>query len=192
MPLRVGLPSLQQAVLSEKVRLSLAAVALGWPVEFLEGTMSAVMQTKRRRSIAAVFGVAMVVAVLSACAADVPAPAPDVQKHVTVWGADLAWPESSPEVVDSVGYGTWVHHINNHPMYGGCMLSDSDDDGWTESYTRINASTIRMRLTLHWTEIRNDGTGNFECAPNEDLFGDLQDAAGNLVTPYWIQLISHS
>jgi len=49
-----------------------------------------------------------------------------------------------------------------------------------------------FRLTLHRTQVRNVGTGNFECAPNEDLFGDLKDAGGNVLAPYWIQLISHS
>ena len=86
-----------------------------------------------------------------------------------------------------------MHHINNHPMYGGCTFGDSDDDGWILRATHGSMHpTIRRRLTLHWTQVRNVGTGDFECAPNEDLFGDLKDAGGNVLAPYWIQLISHS
>jgi hypothetical protein len=150
----------------------------------------------RRRSVAAVLGVALAAVVMSACAPppeDPPPPAPpDEQSHVTVWGTDVAYSNSAPELVDFVLYGTSFYHLHNHPQYGGCTLVDGADDGSTRSVIRIDASTLRVRLTVKWTEARNEGTGDFECGLNDPLFGDLVSAGGDRIVPFAADLISHT
>lgn len=135
----------------------------------------------------AALGLAVLVVGASACAPTPPPPPPSTDiDHLTVWEADVAYPETSPAIVDWVGYGSFAYNQG----LGGCNIVDGGD-GWTESFTRIDPSTVRVRLTLDWVEGDN-GVDGYGCGVNDVLNVGLLDGAANEVAFELIPLVSHT
>ena len=130
-------------------------------------------------------GVAMVVIGASACAQTPPPPSTDVQ-HVTVWQADVPYAEAGPAIVDWVGYGSYAYNEG----LGGCNIVDGGA-GFSESFTRIDAATVRVRITLDWVEGDN-GVDGYGCGVNDPLHVGLLDSGGAEVAFELIPLLSHT
>ncbi len=133
----------------------------------------------------AVVGLVVVMAGASACAPPPAPPSTDIN-HVTIWEADVAYAETAPVIVDWVGYGSFAYNQG----LGGCNIVDGGA-GWTESFTRIDPATVRVRLTLDWAEGDN-GVDGYGCGVNDPLNVGLLDASGNEVAFELIPLVSHT
>ncbi len=112
-------------------------------------------------------------------------PSTDLQ-HVTTWQSDIAYADTLPAIVDWVGYGSFAYNEG----LGGCNIVDGGA-GWTESFTRIDPQTVRVRLTLDWVEGDN-GVDGYGCGVNDVLNAGLLDGGGTEVAFELIALISHT
>ena len=101
--------------------------------------------------------------------------------------ADVAYLDTDPAIVDWVGYGSFLYNQG----LGGCNIVDGGGAGWTESFTRLDPTTVRVRLTLDWVEGDN-GIDGYGCGVNDPLNVGLLDSNGNEVTFELIPLVSHT
>ena len=129
--------------------------------------------------------VGLVVLVGASACGPPPPPTTDVN-HLTVWEADVAYADTNPEIVGWVGYGSLLYNKG----LGGCNVVEGGA-GWSESFTRIDSATVRVRLTLGWIEGDN-GVDGYGCGVNDPLNVGLKDGNGNEVTFALIPLVSHS
>ena len=121
-----------------------------------------------------------------ACAPEPPLPPSTDVHHVTTWQSDIAYAATLPDIVDWVGYGSYAYNEG----LGGCNIVDGGA-GWTESFTRIDPQTVRVRLTLDWVEGDN-GVDGYGCGVNDVLNVGLLDGGGTEVAFELISLISHT
>ena len=94
---------------------------------------------------------------------------------MTTWQSDIAYADTLPAIVDWVGYGSYAYNEG----LGGCNIVDGGA-GWTESFTRIDPQTVRVRLTLDWVEGDN-GVDGYGCGVNDVLNAGLLDGGGTEV-----------
>lgn len=126
-----------------------------------------------------------VLALVTACTP--PPEPPDTNlHHVTIWQGDVAHPDSDPDIVDWVGYGSFAYNIG----LGGCSILEGGA-GWTESFVRIDPATVRVTITLDWIEGDN-GIDPYGCGVVDELNAGLLDATGSEVAFGLIPLVSHS
>ncbi|MFV0317210.1 MAG: hypothetical protein ACK5O2_09660 [Microthrixaceae bacterium] len=138
------------------------------------------MRSRKRLSrLGAVAAGALLVALLAACA---PEPPPPSVHHLTTWQGDVTYPDTNPDIVDWVGVGSFAYNTGG---INGCSILDGGA-GWTESFVRTDANTVRVTITLDWLE-----GYPLECGV-QDIQGDLKDASGNSVRFAIIPLLSHT
>ena len=129
-------------------------------------------------------GLVLVVTIgLPACTP--PPPSTDVA-HVTTWEGDVVHADTLPDIVDWVGYGSFAYNLG----LGGCNIVDGGA-GWTESFTRLDAQTVRVRISLDWVEGDN-GVDGYGCGVNDPLFVGLLDGGGSELAFEEIPLLSHT
>ena len=123
---------------------------------------------------------------VTACAPP-PSPPPDTNLyHLTVWQADVTYPDTQPDIVDWVGYGSFVYNDG----LGGCNLVDGGA-GFSESFVRLDPNTVRVTLTLDWIEGEN-GIDPYGCGVQPELSVGLLDGLGNEVAQPQVPLLSHT
>lgn len=140
----------------------------------------------RLRAIA-LLGVVVALVGLSACTEDPPPPPPDPGvHHVTVWQADVEHAEGQPDIVDWVGYGSYLYNQGMVP----CDVLD-EGEGFSTTFTRLDEDTVQVRIELDWYEGDNDGAG-YGCGVQDELHTGLLDAGGNELQFSLIPLLSHT
>ena len=116
--------------------------------------------------------------------------APPVSRlnHVTVWRAEFGYPDTNPDIAD------WVAHSNaiyDNTGNGGCNMADDVEAAFTDSIARLNPETLRVEITVTWSEDRN-GLGNFGCSVNDTLTVGLLDATAIEQAQWPLPIVSHT
>mgnify|MGYP001811675535 CR=1 FL=1 len=138
------------------------------------------------RRVSAALGLILIITFgLSACAPPPPPPSTDLP-HVTTGEGDVTYADTNPEIVDWVVFGSFAYNAG----LGGCSMV-TGGSGWTESFTRIDPLTVRVRLMLDWVEGDN-GIDPYGCGVNNPLFVGLLDGTGTEVADGEIPLLSHT
>lgn len=137
-----------------------------------------------RTRVITIASVVLAVFALGACT-DNPPPPPTQIHHVTIWQLDVAHPDTAPDITSWNGFGTFLYNDG-----GPCVTLDGGG-GWTQTFVRLDAATVRVTITLDWIEGSNDGSGFF-CGVNEDLNVGLVDTTGVQVAFAVVPLLSHT
>ncbi len=133
-----------------------------------------------RRTAAASLLILVLATAMTACA---PSPSTNLN-HLTIWQGEVTYPNTEPDIVSWIGYGSFAY--NTGP---GCDILEGGS-GWTQAFTRLDDTTVRVTITLDWLEGNNSGAG-YGCGVH-DIHAGLRDAGGTEVAFAVLPVISHT